>query len=220
MTEKQTEKPKERTVIDRSKVYFNEDGHPTVDMIFEDLKLPPETEVEIVAITEPEPEPEPTRELVRPEDVVWKDSNCDDRTNLVNALWGRVYAFMFLEDTQRWCWCAGTKTNCRTGIAETPKLAQQAVEEALADAKLYGFRWEEVEPEYIRYRVAEIRKDGVNSDAGWSHTRAKDTAMGHFSASKHHGNTALAVLSAQDKHLVWHELDRYEAKKIEDAKTS
>ena len=95
--------------------------------------------------------------------------------------------------------------------ASSTEAAQHAAEKALADAGLYGFEWEEVEPEYVRYQVATISKVGASGGISWTRPDFKDHAVGYYDGCRLDGDMALVVLSAQDEQLVWHELDRYEA---------
>lgn len=67
---------------------------------------------------------------------------------------------------------------------------------------------EKAEPEYIQYDASRIRNDG-----SFTHEYVTDPrrALGLHNGHKSLRSTTLAVLSAQDEQLRWHELDRYEA---------
>ena len=62
---------------------------------------------------------------------------------------------------------------------------------------------------FIQYAAARIRVDGSFTH---EYVDCPKRALGYHDGHKSLGSTVLAVLSAQDKQLNWHELDRYEAK--------
>ena len=215
MSEK-TEKPKVRTVIGTGTVVKN-DKFITINLGCGDQQLPmslayqpiglrkmqPGTKIEIVAVREVEPE----RELVRGPGE-WKKNEAslslshdfiNNRGVLATVWTGRS------DNMSKWWWVIPGMNVAKH--AATFELAQRAAEEAKATSEEDGFRWKEVEPEYIRYMVTAIYKDG---DKTWKHPSSKYNAEVYFNGFSDCRNTTITVLAAQDKQLNWHELDRHE----------
>ncbi len=162
--------------------------------------------VEIVTVTDAKPE----REVVVPKGAVWQDCpQCGCKTLLVDGedrATARLVTPLDKELHSYWSWAV-----LREAVfskAATGAEAQRAAEEALATAGIDGFRWKEVEPEYISYAASRIRTDGAFFREG---TGCPKEALRRHDGHKSMEATTLAVLSAQDKQLIWHELDRYEA---------
>ena len=196
MSEKQTGKPKVRTVIGKWKVKVHDTSYfqnCDVDI----ARTPIGTLIELVAIL-----PAKSERRVVPGPGEWK------RTQLVGVNWhlineSGVIASISQMGCTQWYW----ETLKKCGHVETHELAERAAEEALATSRLCGFRWEEAEPEYIRYMITVIDKDG---DKTWRHPSSRENAEVFFNLSDRR-KTAIMVLAAQDGQLNWHELDRYEA---------
>ena len=160
--------------------------------------MPDGTPIEIVALRPAKPE----RRLVKPKGE-WKASNTNARAVHFKTDGVGLIASIFSLDSSMWFWYVSPRQN---GYVETLELAKQAAEKNLANAKLYGFHWEVVEPEYIRYMITVIDKDG---DKTWRHSSSRENAEVFFNLSDRR-KTAIMVLAAQDGQLNWHELDRYE----------
>ncbi len=95
-----------------------------------------------------------------------------------------------------------------SGMLSIRHNAQQAAEEALADAGLYEFGREEVEPIYNRYEVSSLTFDKYYD---YEDHFEKEKALEIYHNWKSRKCTKIAVLWAQDINLNWHELDRYES---------
>ena len=151
-------------------------------------------------------EPEPERKLVRGP-CYWRRSpmSRNEHYYLIeerrkDAGDNGVITSIAEDQKHQWCW----KTDLCSGTAETLEAAQQAAEEALADAGLYGFGWE-VDAKYGYYIVVPglgVPHTYVYPDR---HTTSRD-AMTHYRTEK---QSATLWGVAEDGQL--HKLDRCEA---------
>ena len=209
MSEKQTDKPTVRTLISVGIITDKTDGETNAvfDNVAAARKLQPGDRVELAKLTNAEPK----RKLV-PGPGEWK------RTQLVGANWylineSGVIAIVSRMGCTQWYWA--TLNKC--GHVETHELAERAAEEALADARLCGFHWEEVEPEYWFYTVLcdETDHTSAPSPIKWKPFYSREKIQHIFDDAVAEGNwkdvrlLGFNVSSTGD--LQMDELDRYEA---------
>jgi len=210
MTKKQDDKRKVRTVIGTGLVSNWSDDHIVLDIdkIPRSCGVQTGDRVEIVAVRPAKLE----REVMIPEGAVWTkdETHYDSRWSLFTNC--RIACIEAITHSHyQW------KIKGKSGHVHTLEQAQQAAYEALATAELYGFRWENVEPEYWFYTVLCDETDHTQapSPIKWSPRRRRQQAQETFDNAVAEGNwkdvrlLGFNVGSTGDLQMV--ELDRFEA---------